>query len=210
MRAALLPLLVGVVTLSRTNRAERLAIWSKVRLDRMPLLLTTVVKLVPSVLVWMVYSPVFQPVFSPPRPACLMTKLDTFIAEPRSTCSVNGAVSEHHLLLLASVPSTALSLISVLAHGADEVVGLPSARLVPRFGAAGGGVNPSLNDGGTSLVPVPHDHGEVAPRSSLPGRPPAEVLKPCDCTLCTASAVPAGAPAKLYAHGTPCSGSLPM
>src|SRR5438046_4405610 len=53
-------------------------------------------------------------------------------------------------------------------------------------------------------------HADVAPRSSLPGRPPAEVLKPCDCTLCTASAVPAGAPAKLYAHGTPCSGSLPM
>src|SRR5437763_501623 len=126
----------------------------------LPRICATVVKLVPSVLVWMVYAPVFQPVFSPPRPACLMTKLDTFIAEPRSTCSVNGAVSEHHLLLLASVPSTALSLVSVLAHGADEVVGLPSARLVPRFGAAGGGVNPSLNDGGTSLVPVPHDDGE--------------------------------------------------
>src|SRR6266545_3973141 len=35
-------------------------------------------------------------------------------------------------------------------------------------------------------------HADVAPRSSLPGRPPA------------------GLPAKLYAHGTPCSGSLPM
>src|SRR5204863_9974285 len=131
VRAALLPLLVGVVTLSRTNRAGRVAIESKVRLERIPLRDTTVLKFVPSVLVWMVYAPVFQPVFSPPRPACLMTKLDTFCVEPRSTCSVNGAVSEHHLLLLASVPSTALSLVSVLAHGADEGVGLPSARLVP-------------------------------------------------------------------------------
>src|SRR6185295_17029952 len=53
-------------------------------------------------------------------------------------------------------------------------------------------------------------HAEVAPRSSLPGRPPAVVLKPSVITLCTARAVPAGLRAKLYAHGTPCSGSLPM
>ena len=59
------------------------------------------------------------------------------------------------MLLVARLPSTAMLLVSVLAHGADDVVGLPSARLVPRFGAVGGGVNPSLNDGGTSLVPVP-------------------------------------------------------
>src|SRR5256885_5999546 len=52
-------------------------------------------------------------------------------------------------------------------------------------------------------------HAEVAPRSSLPGSPPAAVLKPSDCTLWTASAVPAGLPAKLEAPGTPCSGSLP-
>src|SRR5438552_9740505 len=134
MRAALLPLLVGVVTFSRTNRAERVAIESKVRLERIPLRLTTVVKFVPSVLVWMVYAPVFQPVFSPPRPACLMTKLETFCVEPRSTWRNNGAVSEHHLLLLARFPSTAMLLVSVPAHGADEVVGLPNARLVPRFG----------------------------------------------------------------------------
>src|SRR5260370_22149219 len=51
---------------------------------------------------------------------------------------------------------------------------------------------------------------DVAPRSSLPGRPPAAVLKPWLITACTASAVPAGSPAKLYAHGTPCSGSLPI
>src|SRR6266540_728481 len=250
MRAALLPLLVGVVTLSRTNRADRAVIVSRVRLERIPVRLTTVVKLVPSVLVWMLYAPVFQPVFSPPRPACLMTKLDTSCVEPRSTCRNSCAVSEHHLLLLARLPSTAIAPLSLAAHTAEEVVGLPRARLVPRLGAAGGGVNPSLNDGGASAVPVPlavmvtlppgrctridgndgpcsarvsapgvagympsadHTyHADVAPRSSLPGRPPAEVLNPSVCTLCTASAVPAGLPAKLYAHGTPCSVSLPL
>src|SRR5262245_34037272 len=40
-------------------------------------------------------------------------------------------------------------------------------------------------------------HAEVAPRSSLPGRPPAVVLNPSDITLCTARAVPAGLRAKL-------------
>src|SRR2546421_9866767 len=160
MRAALLPLLVGVVTLSRTNRADLVAIVSRVRLARIPLRVTTVVKFVPSVLVWMLYAPVFQPVFSPPRPACLMTKLHTFCAEPRSTWRNIGAVNEHHLLLLARLPSTALSADSLAAHTAEEVVGLPRARLVPRSGAAGGGVNPSLNDGGTSVVPVPQLLGE--------------------------------------------------
>src|SRR2546421_1848474 len=159
MRAALLPLLVGVVTLSRTNRADLVAIVSRVRLARIPLRVTTVVKFVPSVLVWMLYAPVFQPVVSPPRPACLMTKLDTFWVEPRSTWRNMGAVNEHHLLLLARLPSTALSLDSLAAHAVDPVVGLPRARLVPRFGAGGGGVNPSLNDGGTSPVPVPHVDG---------------------------------------------------
>src|SRR2546421_567289 len=154
MRAALLPLFVGVVTLSRTNRAERAVMVSSVRLDRIPLRFTTVVKFVPSVLVWMVYAPVFQPVFSPPRPACLMTKLDTVCVEPRSTWRNIGAVSEHHLLLLARVPSTAIAPDSPAAHGAEDVVGLPSARLVPRLGAVDGGVNPALNDGGTSPVPA--------------------------------------------------------
>src|SRR6266498_4694959 len=101
MRAALLPLLVGVVTLSRTNRADRAVIVSRVRLERIPVRLTTVVKLVPSVLVWMLYAPVFQPVFSPPRPACLMTKLDTSCVEPRSTCRNR---SEEHTSELQSRP----------------------------------------------------------------------------------------------------------
>src|SRR2546430_12343660 len=123
MRAALLPLLVGVVTLSRTNRADRVAIVSSVRLDCIPLRVTTVVKFVPSVLVWMLYAPVFQPVVSPPRPACLMTKLDTFWVEPRSTWRNMGAVSEHHLLLLARGPSTALSPDPPAATTARAVVG---------------------------------------------------------------------------------------
>jgi hypothetical protein len=51
---------------------------------------------------------------------------------------------------------------------------------------------------------------EVAPRSSLPGRPPAPVVNDSFITRRTAADVPAGLRAKLYAHGTPCSGSLPM
>src|SRR5439155_23689882 len=97
----------------------------------------------------MVYAPVFQPVFSPPRPACLMTKLDTVCVEPRSTWRNSGAVNEHHLLLLARVPSTAITLDSPAAQGAEDVVGLPSARLVPRFSASGGGANTSVKAGGT-------------------------------------------------------------
>src|SRR5256885_384298 len=159
MRAALLPLLVGVVTWRRTSRAARAAMVSSVRLDRMPLRFTTVVKFVPSVLTWMLYAPVFQPVVSPPRPACLMTKPVTFCVEPRSTWRNMGEVSVHHLLLLARLPSTALSLDSLAVQGEEAVVGRPRARLVPRSGAGGGGVKPSLNDGGTSVVPVPHALG---------------------------------------------------
>ena len=51
---------------------------------------------------------------------------------------------------------------------------------------------------------------EVAPRSSLPGSPPAPVVNDSFITRRTADDVPAGNAAKLYAHGTPCSGSLPM
>src|SRR5436305_10621650 len=121
MRAALLPLFVGVLTLSRTNRAGRAAIVSRVRLDRIPLRDTAVLKLVPSVLVWIVNAPVFQPVFSPPRPACLTTNEVTFWLDPRSTWRKLPAASEHHLLLLASEPSTALSEVSLVAHAAEAV-----------------------------------------------------------------------------------------
>src|SRR6266545_3507845 len=147
MRVALLPLLVGVVTFSRTNRAVR-AVDSVciVRLDRLPVTETAVEKLVPSVLVWMLKEPVFQPVFSAPRPACLTTNRFTLWLEPRSTVSDDGEVSVQNLLLLTSMPSTALGLLT----------GLFRARFVPSAGGAGGGVNPALNEGGASAEPVPH------------------------------------------------------
>src|ERR1044071_7576635 len=120
---------------SRTHRALRVAIGWNVRLDRDPLTLTTVVKLVPSVLVSIANAPVFQPVVSPPRPACLITKLPTCCAEPRSTCQLAPAAVEHHLLLLARMPSTALAAASVAAHAADAVTVRPRARFVPSAGA---------------------------------------------------------------------------
>src|SRR5690349_1136077 len=136
MRAALLPLLVGVLTVSRTYRALRVAIGWYVRLARDPLTVTAVLQVALSVLVAMVKAPVFQPVVSPPSPACLTTNDATFCAEPRSTVSVAPATVEHHLLLFARLPSTALLLVSLEAHAADEVVGLFRARLVPKEGAA--------------------------------------------------------------------------
>src|SRR5262247_4086138 len=123
----------------RTNRALRDAIGWNVRLDRDPLTLTTVANVVPSVLVSIANAPVFQPVVSPPRPACLTTKLATVCAEPRSTCRLAPLVSEHHLLLLARLPSTALAAASEAAHAADAVTVRPRARLVPSAGAGGGG-----------------------------------------------------------------------
>src|SRR5947207_5532451 len=155
MRVALLPLLVGVVALNRTKRAVRAAIGWNVRLDREPLTVTAVEKFVPSVLVWIVNAPVFQPVFSPPRPACLTTNDVTVWLEPRSTWRNSGAVSEQNLLLLARLPSTALSALSAAAHTVEPLAALPRARFVPRFGAAGGGVHPAWNDGGTAPAPVP-------------------------------------------------------
>src|SRR6266508_2685079 len=135
MRAASLPLFVGVVTFSRTYRADLVATAWYVRLDRPPDIVAAVDQLEPSVLVWMVYAPVFQPVVSPPRPACLTTNCETFMVEPRSTCrNFVPDASEHHLLLLDRLPSTALSDVSLEAQGAEDVVGLFSARLVPRFG----------------------------------------------------------------------------
>src|SRR5947208_2283949 len=121
MRVALLPLLVGVRLRSRTNRAVRGVIRWRVRLEREPLTFTTVVKVVPSVLVSIANAPVFHPVVSPPRPACLITKLPTCCTDPRSTCRLAAAVSEHHLLLLATLPSTALAAASEAAHAADAV-----------------------------------------------------------------------------------------
>src|SRR3954451_1278729 len=101
----------------------------------------------------MVNAPVFQPVFSPPSPACFTTNELTVCAEPRSTVTTLGTVCEQNLLLLARLPSTALSAPSAVPQAVEAVTGLPRARLVPRLGAAGGGVNPSLKDGGTSVAP---------------------------------------------------------
>ncbi len=85
MRAAWSVPLVGVVTLSRTYRAVTALIGWYVRLERLPDTVTRVVQVALSVLVWMLNAPVFQPVFSPPRPACLTTKALTFWFEPGST-----------------------------------------------------------------------------------------------------------------------------
>src|SRR6266508_699420 len=99
--AVLLPSLVGAVMFSRTNRAVRavVSVCSR-RLERLPVTVTAVEKLVPSVLVWMVYDPVFQPVLSAPRPACFTTNRFTVWLEPRSTVSDDGEVSAQNLLLL--------------------------------------------------------------------------------------------------------------
>ena len=65
------------------------------------------------------------------------------------------AADEHHLLFTPSWPSNASPGPSLAAQDADPVAGLPCARLVPRTGAAGGGVKPSLNEGGTFAAAVP-------------------------------------------------------
>src|SRR5688572_12861971 len=111
----------------------------------------------------MLKAPVFQPVFSPPSPACLTTNELTLCEEPRSTviCLV-PAVVEHHLLAADRIPSTALAGVSVALQAATlEVTGRLRARLVPSDGAAGGGVQPSWNDGGTSPAPVPQLDGDA-------------------------------------------------
>src|SRR6266540_2077187 len=102
-------------------------------------------------------GPVFPPVFSAPRPACLTTNRFTLWLEPRSTVSDDGEVSVQNLLLLTSMPSTALGAVSLVAHAAwGLLTGLFRARFVPSAGGAGGGVNPALNEGGASAEPVPH------------------------------------------------------
>ena len=104
----------------------------------------------------------FQPVFSPPRPACLTTTDDTFWAEPRSTVRVCGVPPVHHLLLPLSCPSTALAAVSLVPHSVEPVVtGLLRARFAPRSGSSTGWVAPSPKLGGTSPAPVPQVEGEV-------------------------------------------------
>jgi hypothetical protein len=174
----LLPLLVGVVMLSRTKRAVRAvaSVWT-VRLDVLPLTVTAVENVVPSVLVWMVNAPEFQPVFSAPRPACLTTKERTVELAPRSMVSDDGEVRVQNLLLPTIRPSVTMPGPSAAAQGACGLVAvLPRARFVPRFGAAGGGVNPWLNDGGTSPVPVPQLLPALLPMVKL-SVPPAAMSR---------------------------------
>src|SRR5438552_3997492 len=145
------------------------------RLLLLPELVTTVVQLTLSVLVWMLYAPVFQPVVSPPRPAFLSTKVFTVWLEPRSTCRKIGPVSEQNLLLFIRMPSNALSADSLGPQSALLVAGLPSAKLAPRLGAAVGGVQPSLNEGGASLVLMPQFLFAVVPIVKL-SVPPLAML----------------------------------
>src|SRR4051794_24414887 len=107
----------------------------------------------------MVNAPVFQPVFSAPRPACLSTTEPTLWLEPRSTCRNLVAADEQNLLLLARAPSTALSGDSAAAQAAEPVAVLPWARLVPRLGGAAGWGAPAVEDRGTAPGPGPHADG---------------------------------------------------
>src|SRR5687768_15648114 len=103
----------------------------------------------------MVKAPVFQPVVSPPRPACLRTNALTVWPLPRSTCRYRGAVLEQNWLLLARLQSTAFAGVSVVPHAVEPVAGRFRARFGPSAGGAGGWVAPSVKDGGTLPAPVP-------------------------------------------------------
>src|SRR4051812_26392012 len=133
---------------SLTCRACVLAIGWKVRLARLPVTWTARVQLAPSRLVSRGKAAGFSPLPSAPSPACLTTNEETCCGAPRSTWRNGLGSREHHLLLFISIPSKALAVDSLGAHGADPIAGLPRARLTPRLGALGGGVQPSLNDGG--------------------------------------------------------------
>src|SRR5215217_5594431 len=101
-------------------------------LSVLPVTVTGVLHVVPLLEVWMVKARVFQPVDSPPAPACLRVKLLTVCAEPRSTCIHEGETSEQNLSVVPpeTLPLTALAADSLLLHAVELVVGLFSARLV--------------------------------------------------------------------------------
>src|SRR5262245_11917448 len=103
----------------------------------------------------MLNAPVFQPVVSPPSPACLITNELTVWLEPRSTCSQMGLVEEQNLLLFIKMPSKALAADSAAPQMVLLVAGLFNAKLVPKLGGAAGGVQPSLKDGGASEALMP-------------------------------------------------------
>src|SRR5881392_3769087 len=154
MRAAPLPLFVGVTMFNRTNRALTGVMSCVVTFAVLAVTVTTVVKFVPSVLTWRLYARVFQPVCSPPAPAWSMTIRFTVCVPPRSTRQnwVPTAPSEHHLSVSPPemLPLTALSDVSLALQEPSAVVGWFSARL---FGT----VPPPLYAGGASAAPLPHE-----------------------------------------------------
>src|SRR5690349_15733421 len=118
MRAAGLPLLVGVSTISRTKRAPVPAnVWVVV-LAVLPRTCATVAKVVPSVDTCTSKSRVFHPVFSPPAPAWETTTRPTVTADCRSTRHDFVLPSEHHLSAAPpdTLPLTAFSGPSLGAH----------------------------------------------------------------------------------------------
>src|SRR5689334_10543589 len=99
----------------------------------LPVTVTTVVQVALSVLSWMLKSRVLYVVDSPPAPACFTTKPVTLAFPPRSTCSQRVAAAEQNLSLLPplTLPFTAFSGPSVVAHAALPVAALFSARFAP-------------------------------------------------------------------------------
>src|SRR5690349_2884652 len=154
MRAAPLPLLVGVTMFSRTKRAFTGVMSCVVTFAVLAVTVTTVVKFVPSVLTWRLNALVFQPVCSPPAPAWSITIWLTEWVPPRSTCQnwVPMAPSEHHLSDVPPVmlPLTALSGVSLALQELSAMAGCRSARL-------GGTVPPPLYAGGASPGALPHE-----------------------------------------------------
>src|SRR5690349_20234269 len=140
MRAAVSAVVPGAVTFNRTYRAVAAAMSYVVVLAVLPVTVVLVVQVAPSRLVWMVKSRVFQPVFSPPAPACLTTNLFTLWLAPRSTWRNLLLPREHHLSLLPpeTEPLTALAGPSLPLHELSAVAGLFSARFRP--GAAPSGM----------------------------------------------------------------------
>src|SRR5690348_3744679 len=175
----------------------------------------------------MLNAPVFQPVFSAPSPACLITNDVTFWFEPRSTCRNLVASFEHHLLPTPTAESKAMDGPSVPAQAVEPLAGLPAARLVPSSGAAAGGVKPSLNDGGTSAGLVPHEEAplpivycKVAPpamsayRTQLCWVEPPLTAKdwtywlPCPALVALIWMSPLGRSMKMDGNSGPCTASV--
>src|ERR1043166_4865200 len=98
--------------------------------------------------------------------------------------------------LTATPETNALVALTPLA----VIVTLPAARWI-RIDGNDGPCSASVSAPGVAgYMPSAAQtyHAEVAPRSSLPGSPPAPVLKPSDITLGTARGAPAGVGAEVW------------